>query len=197
MSRGGGRVSAGFPEELWNRKGQCPECQHLSSSMGSSEQAGRAGPWEMSCWERLLYHYTGSTNFRRCHPCWSWKLSTKCRWGCCYTEEEAASTAHVFCRGNCPSVVQESPSLVWESWLGANLGSLNSCSRISGDVLKVVQSLVAWHQTTNSGVCALPSWEWGDRDTTPVGAPYSKKSNSILKLVISATTSHSNSQLCI
>lgn len=51
-----------------------------------------------------------------------------------------------------------------------NLGFLNRCCRINGGVLKVVQGLVVWHQITKSGVCALPLWEHGQRDSIPVGA---------------------------
>lgn len=92
------------------------------------------------------------------------KSSTKCRRGCCYTEEEAAPE-HM-----CPAGASSRKLFQSFCGTGTNLGFLNRCCRINGDVLSIVQDLVAWQGVTKSGVCALPSWEYRDRDTTLAGA---------------------------
>jgi len=73
---------------------------------------------------------------------------------------------------------------VQESWLETSLDFLNRYSRMSGDVLKVVQDLVAWQGVTKplnpeSSLCvctASMNGKHGERDTALLVFVYGKRS---------------------
>lgn len=166
----------GFLNSSETGKGQCATRQYLSSNTESSEQVERElGQGKCPARKgRCTSTHEAETLRHGIHPKVEKSvMSTKCRWGCCYTEEKAAPTVHVFCRKQTPRNCSR-PAAVRESCLETSLDFLNGYCRMNGEVLKVMRNMVAWQEVTKPlylgvlSACVLLSWKRNVVTETPL-----------------------------